>query len=126
MVGEGLLKWLDGKQKSGSKSVSVGSVIQLLRQEMDDALHARSMSGLPKNGKVTITPEDLLGASEVADYLQVDRTRPSKWRKIGTTFGPDEIPFPEPYRQLSTGPVWLRSQIEPFIPHVEARRRIRD
>jgi hypothetical protein len=120
----GLREWLSEKRDKGVKQVRVTSVLEKLDEAEAAQRPTRSGSGKPRNGKVTITSEDLLGAWEVADLLGVDRTRPSKWKLKGTTFGPDKLPFPEPFRDLKTGPVWIRSQIEPLIPFVEERRRI--
>lgn len=115
----GLREWLQEQRESGKRQVSISSVMAKLDE---DAAALRS-SGLPRNGRVTITADDLLGAWEVADLLGVDRTRPSKWRLKGTTFGPNKLPFPQPFVDPKTGPVWLRSQITPLIPFVEERRR---
>lgn len=122
----GLREWLSEKHEKGVKQVRVTSVLEKLDEDASAAQRVATQhrSGKPRNGKVTLTSEDLLGAWEVADLLGVDRTRPSKWKLKGTTFGPDKLPFPEPFRDLKTGPVWIRSQIEPLIPFVEERRRI--
>jgi hypothetical protein len=119
-----LRDWLEEKRVKGVKQVRVTSVLDKL-DEAVAAERTRSAAVPSRNGKVTITPGDLLGAWEVAELLQVDRTRPSKWRLNKTTFGPDKVPFPEPFVDPKTGPIWLRSQIEPLIPFVEERRRTR-
>jgi hypothetical protein len=120
--------WLEEKHAKGVKQVRVSTALEKLKES--EAAVARRVAqptgGKPNgNGRVTITDGDLMGASEVAEFLGVDRTRPSKWRLKNTTFGPDKIPFPEPFADLKTGPVWLRSQIESLVPFVEERRRIR-
>lgn len=53
-----------------------------------------------------IKPDDLLGAWEVAGVLGVTKQAVFNRRREGT--------FPEPFRQLRMGPIWLRSQIEPL------------
>lgn len=111
-----LREWLE-EHAARRGRVSALQVLERLDEEHPVSGRRRA------NGRVTIEAEDLLGAYEVAALLRVDRTRPSKWRINGTTFGPDKLPFPEPFSDLKTGPVWLRSQIVPLIPFVEERRR---
>lgn len=120
-------QWLEEKRANDVKQVRVTSVLAWLaaiekRLAENDARRKRRAEA-EANGKVTVEPGDLLGAFEVAEFLGVDRTRPSKWRHIGTKFGPDAVPFPEPFRELATGPVWLKSEIAPLAPFVEERRR---
>lgn len=118
-----LREWLSARLADGKRTVSVKQVIEKLDEQM--------ATRRGKNGKVAVTPDDLLGVFEVAELLNVDRTRPSKWRLKGTTFGPDRVPFPEPFAVLrgatSKGdtPVYLRSEIEALRPFVEQRRRNR-
>lgn len=124
-----LRAWLEEKLASGVAQVRVSSALGKLAEAeaAEQAERAAHKSAAPgRNGKVTITSEDLVGAWEVSQLLQVDRTRPSKWRLNKTTFGPDKVPFPAPFADLKTGPVWLRSQVEPLVPFVEERRRNRD
>lgn len=116
-----LREWLQEKRDKGVKSVRVETVLAKLDDE-------KKRSRRSQNGKLTVGADELLGAWDVAELLQVDRTRPSKWRINGTTFGADKIPFPEPFAVISKNegngtPVWLRSQIAPLIPFVEERRR---
>lgn len=115
-----LREWLEDKRVKGVKQVRVTSVLERLDEEHQSPPRK---SGRLRNGRVTITADDLLGAAEVAQLLRVDRTRPSKWKLNRTTFGPDKVPFPDPFVDLKTGPIWLRSQIEPLIPFIEDRRR---
>lgn len=124
----GLLReWLQEKRDKGVKQVRVTSVLDKLDEEQQKTPPRRSRGA--RNGKATISGDDLLGAWDVAALLKVDRTRPSKWKLNHTTFGPDKIPFPEPFAVISKNkgehgtPIWLRSQIEPLIPFVEERRR---
>jgi hypothetical protein len=121
-----LRRFLEEKANSGVAQVRVRTVLAMLDEEL------KARRGGAKNGRVTISPDDLLGAAEVAELLRVDRTRPSKWMmtkkpdgspKPPTTFGPDKVPFPQPFAKPQSGPIWLRSQVEPFIPWVEERRR---
>ena len=121
----GLRAWLIERLESGSRTISIQKVLaELDAREERERVVLKSVGS--RNGKVSISPDDLVGAWEVAQLLRVDRTRPSKWRLNNTTFGPDKLPFPEPFADLKTGPVWLRSQITPLIPFVEERRRHRD
>lgn len=124
-----LRAWLEEKRDKGVTQVRVSSALDKLAEaeaaeQAERTAHKAAVPG--RNGKVTITSDDLVGAWEVSQLLQVDRTRPSKWRLNRTTFGPNKVPFPAPFADLKTGPVWLRSQIQPLIPFVEERRRHRD
>jgi hypothetical protein len=115
-----LREWLQEKRDKGVQTVRVETVLAKLDDEKK--LSRR------RNGRLTVGADELLGAWDVAELLQVDRTRPSKWRINGTTFGAEKIPFPEPFAVISKNegngtPVWLRSQIAPLIPFVEERRR---
>jgi hypothetical protein len=117
------------RQDRGVQQVRIGPLLKRL-----DEIAASVRSGRRRrNGKLVIGPGDLIGSYEAAQLLKVDRTRPSKWRKVGTTFGPDKIRFPEPIAVLEGSdpdkpgtPVYLRSEVEKLIPFVEARRRHRD
>lgn len=133
-----LRSWLEEKRAADVKQVRVTSVLAKLDEAEAEAQEAaaleaeRALKGISKSNKATVTAHDLMGVVEIADFLRVDRTRPSKWRRPDkddpskrTTFGPDHIPFPEPFAILGMGPVWLRSQIEPLVPFVEARRHSR-
>lgn len=112
-------EWLEEKARGGVKQVRVSSVLAKIA-EASEPVNGKKRGA---HDKVTITPGDLIGAFEAAELLGVDRTRPSKWRNKGTTFGPDKVPFPAPYVELATGPVWLRSEVLSLRPFVEQRRR---
>jgi hypothetical protein len=60
---------------------------------------------------------DLVGWAEAAELLGVEKSRLSKWRKLGVVL-PDgrRIPFPSPVLELSATPLWRGSDI----------RRLRD
>jgi hypothetical protein len=118
-----LRTWLEEKADRGVTQVRVSTVLEKLDESELDALQNRRAATGRADGRVTITPDDLVGVAEIAKILNVDRARPPKWVLKKTTFGPDKIRFPAPYRKLATGPVWLRSQIVPLIPLVEERRR---
>jgi hypothetical protein len=120
---DGLRTVLEEKQRKGVRQIRISTVLSLY----DDAVRAeqeKATNGRRPRGRGRITPDDLLGAVEVARLLNVDRTRPSKWMKKGTRFGPKRVLFPEPFRRLESGPVWLRADVEKMIPFVEERRRI--
>jgi hypothetical protein len=51
-------------------------------------------------------PVDLVGTSEAADLLGVERTRIGRWLKNDR--------MPEPLVRLDAGPIWRRSTIERF------------
>lgn len=116
-------EWLVAKREADVKQVRVTSVLSHLDEAEERERKRRRAPRASRNGRTTILPEDLLGAFEVSELLGVDRARPWKWRQNGTTFGPDKVPFPAPFAELQTGPVWLRSAVEPFVPWVNARRR---
>ena len=59
--------------------------------------------------------DSLMGTAEVATLLGVERTRIGKWQRVGQ--------MPQPIDRLASGPVWLRSQVEPLVARVESRRR---
>lgn len=108
--------WLERKIDQGVRDVRVNTVLAKLVESLPDAKRGR-------NGTVTIPPGGLVGIHESAEILDVDRSRPSKWRANNTKFGPDKLQFPEPIAVLKTGPVFLRSEVEALIPFVEERRR---
>lgn len=112
--------WAAEKEESGARQVRLSTLIEQLDQAVTSA---RESKRIAPSGRVTIVPADVMGVVEVAEYLGVERTRPSKWRLLNTKFGPDKIEFPEPYRMLLSGPVWLRQQVEPFKGWVDSRRR---
>lgn len=113
--------WLTEKHERGVRQVRVGALLE----QLDQAVISAQQNGrrITASGRATVIPADVMGVVEVAEFLGVERTRPSKWRLLGTKFGPDKIEFPEPYRDLLSGPVWLRQQVEPFKGWVESRRR---
>lgn len=136
---------LKEKEARGVKQVRVTSVLSLLddvERELAEAKRPRNGGAKSKSKMVTLRraeiigynekgkPKygngDLVGSQEAAALLGVDKTRPSKWRINGTTFGPDKIQFPEPVSEVSTGPLFLLSEVEALMPFVEERRRNRN
>lgn len=134
---------LKEKEARGVKQVRVTSVLAALDEaERETATTKRKTNGGAKSRTITVKradivghnakgkpiygPGDLVGSQEAAELLGVDKTRPSKWRINGTTFGPDKVPFPEPVSEVSTGPIFLRSEVEALRPFVEERRRNRN
>jgi hypothetical protein len=124
-----LRRWLRDKRDRGVTRVSVSVVLEKI-DELTTTNASRSASGF-----VRVGPGDLIGVYEAAKLLGVDRTRPTKWRSFGTTFGPDKIKFPEPIAELEGAPptdptkkpqripVFLRAEVEKLQPYVEERRR---
>ena len=55
---------------------------------------------------------DLLGWAETAETLGVEKSRLSRWRKLGVVL-PDgqRVPFPEPVLVLRAGPLWQGEDI---------------
>lgn len=55
---------------------------------------------------------DLLGWAETAEMLGVEKSRLSRWRRLGVVL-PDgqRIPFPEPVLVLKGGPLWQGKDI---------------
>lgn len=114
-----LRKWLEEKRDAGVREVRVNTVLKKMKELIPPARRNT------RNGRVTIMVNvgEIVGIHEAAEILDVDRSRPSKWRSKGTKFGPDRVPFPEPIDELRTGPVFLRSEVEALKPYVEERRR---
>lgn len=128
-----LREWLREKQDRGVRDVRVVTVLQ----KMDEEEAALAKNGKPSpavarkvilnlgdyvnvtewgDGKVDEFG-DLIGTAEVAELLDVERSRIGKWIRRGH--------MPKPLAQLAAGPVWLRSDIEGLIPWVEEGRRKR-
>jgi Bacteriophage CII protein len=60
---------------------------------------------------------DLLGWAEAAEVLGVEKSRISRWRRLGVVLPDGErVSFPEPVLVLSAGPLWRGEDI----------RRLRD
>jgi hypothetical protein len=60
-----------------------------------------------------MSPEpDLLGWAEVAEALDVEKSRISKWRRLGVVL-PDgrRVPFPKPVLELRATPLWRGADI---------------
>lgn len=65
----------------------------------------------------TMVAPDLLGTAEVAELLGVEKSRLSRWRKLGVVLPDGErVPFPRPVLELSATPLWRGQDV----------RRLRD
>jgi hypothetical protein len=60
---------------------------------------------------------ELVGSTEAAEILGVERPRISRWREKGV--------LPDPVAVLKAGPIWTRAQIEGFMTERERRTRVR-
>lgn len=69
--------------------------------ELDDVLALRDGETV----EVT-SPQPLVGTSEAAEMLEVNKSQIGRWVRTGK--------FPEPIARLAAGPVWEASQIEAF------------
>jgi predicted DNA-binding transcriptional regulator AlpA len=56
-------------------------------------------------------PQTLLGTSEVAKLLGVDKSQVGRWRTKPPRKG---LPFPEPVAQIKAGPIWAKEDIDQF------------
>lgn len=66
-------------------------------------------------------PPPLLGTSEVAKLLGIDKSQTARWRSNPSQSGPE---FPQPVAVIRAGPLWLRSDIEEFaVARASAPRR---
>lgn len=61
-----------------------------------------------------IKPDNLMGATEVAEYLEVSRQRVLELRQ-------KKEGFPKPVAELKSGPVWDRAAIDEFVEHWERK-----
>jgi len=59
-----------------------------------------------------VSPLDVVGTAEAADLLGVEKSRISKWRRLGVVL-PDgrRVPFPRPVLELQATPLWRGSDI---------------
>ena len=60
-----------------------------------------------------------LGTAEVAELLGVEKSRLSRWRKLGVVL-PDgrRVPFPKPIYELQATPLWRRGDIRRLREHL--------
>jgi hypothetical protein len=61
-----------------------------------------------------VKPDNLMGATEVAEYLEVSRQRVLELRQ-------KKEDFPRPVAELKSGPVWDRAAIDEFVGHWERK-----
>lgn len=88
------------------------STFEHVRAELEDRLGATVPAevlhtALDEAGAGIFAPGDLFGPAKAADYLGVNRTTISRWKREGY--------MPEPYADLGTEgtwTVWTRAQLE--------------
>jgi len=64
---------------------------------------------------VTMSAPDLLGTAEVAAVLGVEKSRLSRWRKLGVVLpNGRRVTFPQPVLEVSATPLWRGRDIREF------------
>jgi hypothetical protein len=66
---------------------------------------------------------DLVGGAEAAELLDVEKSRLSRWRKLGVVL-PDRrrVPFPRPVLELRATPLWRGRDIRRLRDQLGQRR----